>query len=131
MSAQNTNPLSSASQSGITPHKRASVGCRATRLRVVQPASIKGNGSLRRSVVRIYAADDHAMIAVLLGCGLWGAEVAGLIVEDIEQREDHWVVVRQRRPRANGARPDMGQGRRGPLVDRGRYLNGCDLSGDQ
>ena len=36
---------------------------------------------------------DDAMIAVLLGCGLRWAEVAGLTVEDIQQREDHWVVA--------------------------------------
>src|SRR5207248_10241161 len=36
---------------------------------------------------------DYAMIAVLLGCGLRRAEVAGLTVEDIQQREDHWVIA--------------------------------------
>ena len=33
------------------------------------------------------------MIAVLLGCGLRRAEVAGLTVEDIQQREEHWVIA--------------------------------------
>lgn len=33
------------------------------------------------------------MIAVLLGCGLRGAEVAGLTVEDLQQREEHWVIA--------------------------------------
>jgi len=36
---------------------------------------------------------DYAMIAVLLGCGLRRAEVAGLTVEDLQQREEHWVVA--------------------------------------
>ncbi len=36
---------------------------------------------------------DCAMIAVLLGCGLRRAEVAGLTVEDLQQREDHWVIA--------------------------------------
>jgi integrase len=36
---------------------------------------------------------DYAMIAVLLGCGLRRAEVAGLAVEDIQQREEHWVIA--------------------------------------
>jgi len=36
---------------------------------------------------------DYAMIAVLLGCGLRRAEVAGLAVEDLQQREEHWVVA--------------------------------------
>jgi len=33
------------------------------------------------------------MIAILLGCGLRRAEVAGLTVEDIQQREEHWVIA--------------------------------------
>ena len=36
---------------------------------------------------------DHAMIAVLLGCGLRRAEVAALSVQDLQQREDHWVFA--------------------------------------
>src|SRR5947207_10740929 len=36
---------------------------------------------------------DYAMIAVLLGCGLRRAEVAGLTVEHIQQREEHWVIA--------------------------------------
>jgi len=36
---------------------------------------------------------DYAMIAILLGCGLRRAEVAGLAVEDIQQREEHWVIA--------------------------------------
>jgi integrase len=34
---------------------------------------------------------DLAMTAVLLGCGLRRAEVAGLNVQDLQQREEHWV----------------------------------------
>src|SRR6266700_1266722 len=36
---------------------------------------------------------NYAMIAVLLGCGLRRAEVAGLAVEHIQQREEHWVIA--------------------------------------
>src|SRR4051812_43356234 len=36
---------------------------------------------------------DYAMIAVLLGCGLRRAEVAGLTVEDLQQREEHWIIA--------------------------------------
>src|SRR5882724_2348316 len=36
---------------------------------------------------------DYAMIAVLLGCGLRRAEVAGLAVEHLQQREQHWVIA--------------------------------------
>ena len=34
---------------------------------------------------------DYAMVAVLVGCGLRRAEVAGLAVEHLQQREEHWV----------------------------------------
>jgi site-specific recombinase XerC len=33
------------------------------------------------------------MVAVLLGCGLRRAELAGLAVEHLQQREEHWVVA--------------------------------------
>jgi integrase len=36
---------------------------------------------------------DYAMIAVLLGCGLRRAELAGLTVEDLQRREEHWVIA--------------------------------------
>jgi site-specific recombinase XerD len=36
---------------------------------------------------------DRAILALLLGCGLRRAEVAGLDVKSIQQREEHWAVV--------------------------------------
>jgi site-specific recombinase XerC len=36
---------------------------------------------------------DYAMVAVLLGCGLRRAELAGLVVESLQQREEHWVIA--------------------------------------
>jgi len=36
---------------------------------------------------------DYAMIAVLLGCGLRRAELAGFTVEELQQREEHWVIA--------------------------------------
>jgi integrase len=36
---------------------------------------------------------DYAMVAVLLGCGLRRAEAAGLAVESLQQREEHWVIA--------------------------------------
>ena len=36
---------------------------------------------------------DYAMVAVLLGCGLRRAELAGVQVQDLQQREDHWVFA--------------------------------------
>jgi len=36
---------------------------------------------------------DHAMVAVLLGCGLRRAELAGISVGDLQRREEHWVFA--------------------------------------
>jgi integrase len=36
---------------------------------------------------------DYAMTAVMLGCGLRRAEVAGLVIQDLQQREEHWVFA--------------------------------------
>ena len=36
---------------------------------------------------------DYAMVSVLLGCGLRRAEAASLAVEDLQQREEHWVIA--------------------------------------
>lgn len=47
---------------------------------------------------------DYAIIAVLLGCGLRRAELASITMQDLQQREEHWVFAefdRQRRPHSN------------------------------
>jgi integrase len=36
---------------------------------------------------------DHAVLAVLLGCGLRRSELAELVVEKIQMRQGHWVIV--------------------------------------
>lgn len=36
---------------------------------------------------------NHAVIAMLLGCGLRRAELVGIKIEDFELREDHWVLA--------------------------------------
>jgi integrase len=36
---------------------------------------------------------DHAMLAVLIGCGLRRGELLALTLESIQQREEHWVVA--------------------------------------
>jgi site-specific recombinase XerD len=36
---------------------------------------------------------DFATLAILLGCGLRRAELTTLRVEDIQQREEHWVIA--------------------------------------
>jgi site-specific recombinase XerC len=36
---------------------------------------------------------DYATLAILLGCGLRRAELTALRVEDIQQREEHWVIT--------------------------------------
>jgi site-specific recombinase XerD len=39
------------------------------------------------------AKRDYAMLAMLLGCGLRRSELAGLEVDDIQMRQDHWAIV--------------------------------------
>ena len=36
---------------------------------------------------------DYAIVSVLLGCGLRRAELATVSVQDLQQREDHWVFA--------------------------------------
>ena len=36
---------------------------------------------------------DRAILAVLIGCGLRRAELVGLHAEDLQIREEHWVVA--------------------------------------
>ncbi len=36
---------------------------------------------------------DHAMLALLLGCGLRRGEVLALTLDTVQQREDHWVIA--------------------------------------
>ncbi len=36
---------------------------------------------------------DHAMVAMLIGCGLRRAELLALHLESIRQREEHWVIA--------------------------------------
>jgi site-specific recombinase XerD len=36
---------------------------------------------------------DHAMLALLLGCGLRRSELVHLTMEHLQQREEHWVLV--------------------------------------
>jgi integrase len=36
---------------------------------------------------------DHAILSVLLGCGLRRAETAAIRMEDLQLREEHWVIA--------------------------------------
>jgi hypothetical protein len=36
---------------------------------------------------------DHAMLALLFGCGLRRSELVGLEVGDVQKRQDHWAIV--------------------------------------
>jgi site-specific recombinase XerD len=39
------------------------------------------------------AKRDRAILAILIGCGLRRAELAGLKVQDFQIREEHWVIA--------------------------------------
>ncbi len=36
---------------------------------------------------------DHAMLSLLLGCGLRRAELTGLAVGHLQQRDEHWAII--------------------------------------
>jgi integrase len=48
--------------------------------------AVFGQGDLR-------SKRDYAIVAVLLGCGLRRAEATALAVQDLQQREEHWVIA--------------------------------------
>jgi integrase len=58
---------------------------------------VKGAKRLGIPVVNWLTAEqgkrDYATLAILLDCGLRRAELATLRVEDIQQREEHWVIA--------------------------------------
>ena len=35
---------------------------------------------------------DHAILSLLLGCGLRRAELTGLRLSDFQQRDEHWAI---------------------------------------
>jgi len=45
------------------------------------------------NVVTPRARRDHAILAMLIGCGLRRGELLALTLESIQQREDHWVIA--------------------------------------
>jgi len=44
-------------------------------------------------IEKVRGTHDHAMLAVLLGCGLRRSELVHLSVDHFQQREDHWAIV--------------------------------------
>ena len=36
---------------------------------------------------------DHAILALLLGCGLRRAELIALKLTHLQQRDDHWAII--------------------------------------
>jgi site-specific recombinase XerD len=44
-------------------------------------------------IEKVRGKRDHAMLAVMLGCGLRRSELVHLSVDHFQQREDHWAIV--------------------------------------
>ena len=42
---------------------------------------------------RVREKRDHAMLALLLGCGLRRSELVGLKMSDVQNRQGHWAIV--------------------------------------
>src|ERR1035437_3086245 len=76
--ADGTLAQNSACKGGSALGKVRSAGKRL--LRTVDIASLRGKR-------------DYATLAILLGCGLRRAELTALRVEDIQQREELWVIA--------------------------------------
>src|SRR5690242_9134936 len=54
----------------------------------------ESSGVLRRAHgASIRAKRDHAMLALLLGCGLRRSELVGLRMDEIQIRQGHWAIV--------------------------------------
>jgi site-specific recombinase XerD len=65
---------------------------------------------------------DHAMVAMLIGCGLRRAELLTLSLESIQQREEHWVIADlggKGGHRPNSPDPNLGQDCGGCVDGRG------------
>ncbi len=50
---------------------------------------------------------DYAILALLVGCALRRRELASLTVEDIQMRENRWVIARS--PRQRRTHPHRGR----------------------
>lgn len=46
-----------------------------------------------RELATLRALRDHAMVTMLIGCGLRRGELLALTLESIQQREAHWVIA--------------------------------------
>lgn len=49
---------------------------------------LQGDGAMTLRELR-----DHAMLATLIGCGLRRGELLALMLESLQQREEHWVIA--------------------------------------
>jgi site-specific recombinase XerD len=55
---------------------------------------------------------DRAILSLLIGCGLRRAELVGLRTDDLQIREEHWVIadlIRQREAHPHSSGPRLGE----------------------
>jgi integrase len=67
-------------------------------------------------------ARDHAMVAMLIGCGLRRGELLALTIESIQKREEHWVIADLVWARAVTSGPYPSRSGSSPRSTRGRRL---------
>ncbi len=70
-------------------------GAKRLGVRIVNWLTVDQSGTLLRESPSdsLRGKRDRAILALLVGCGLRRAELAGLETEDFQDREEHWVIA--------------------------------------
>ena len=85
----------------------------------------QGKRLLERSdIATLRGKRNHAILAMLIGCGLRRGELLSLAMDSIQVREEHWVIadLKGKAGHPDGSGTAMGQGRRRRLEHCCRIL---------